>query len=72
MRRLDEAHFHTPEEARDVLQTALDLTAEADPPEDLRAAFFAQACSLLGQKQVVFEQPTPAMGPMMAIPRGRH
>lgn len=71
MRRVDEAHFHTPDEVREIVQNALTLTGELDPPEDLRAAVFAQACSLLGQKQVIFEQPTPSMMPTMPILRGR-
>ena len=70
MRRTEE-QFQTRGQARDYLRTALELVAELDPPEDLRAAVFAKAADLVSAKQVFFEQVAP-LGALSIPQNARH
>lgn len=51
-----EVPHNTREQAVDVLRAAIALVDELEPPDDLRAAVFAQAAQLLAAKQVFYEQ----------------
>lgn len=53
----------SPEQVREYIVDALNLTAELDPPADLRVEVFKSACNLLSAKHVVVEQ-------MQASPNG--
>jgi hypothetical protein len=46
---------NTEEQVREALRSALDLTEELQPPEDLRVAAFVKAADLLSAKQVVLD-----------------
>ena len=54
---ISELLHNKPEQVREYLQTALDLTAELAPLEDLRVAFFEAAVGLCAAKQMVIQQP---------------
>jgi hypothetical protein len=56
---------NTPEQVREYLQTAADITAELDIAPDLTGIAFAKAADLLSGKQIVLEQ----VGLGMAMPR---
>jgi hypothetical protein len=50
---------NTPEQVEAYVIAALNLVNDLDPPQDLRASVFNQACALLASKQVVMQQPQP-------------
>jgi hypothetical protein len=60
MRKAFEAYFHTPEDVRRYLADALNIVDGAELTDDLREPAFVQAVNLLSQKQVTFEQVSPA------------
>jgi hypothetical protein len=57
---------NTPEQVREYLQQAADITAELDVAPDLAGIAFSKAVDLLSGKQIVLEQ--VALG--MAIQQG--
>lgn len=58
--RFIERPNNTPEQVAEYLHQALELTEHADPPADLRAAFFTAAANLFASKQIMAEQIAPA------------
>lgn len=69
MRIADQLHLHTREEVVGILDDALAVVRELEPPEDLRPAVFTQAATMLGNKQVMMEQ--ASMSPLLAPSLGR-
>lgn len=67
--RKTEMPHNTPEQVREYLSAALELTEDLDPPADLRTAVFVKAADLFAAKQITVEQVVPGI-PGMAIPRG--
>lgn len=57
MRR--EFYHFTPEQVEQAIVAALDMVERLDPPDDLRAAVFGHAVTMLGNKQVMHEQIAP-------------
>lgn len=51
-----EIQNYTPEEVREHVVAALNLTAELDPPTALAEAVFVQAVGLYSGKQIIVEQ----------------
>jgi uncharacterized protein (UPF0147 family) len=70
MRKAFEAHFHSREQVTGYVAVALAIVEDQVVPEDLREAAFAQAVQLLAQKQVTFEQVSPAGVLLNHQPRG--
>jgi hypothetical protein len=54
--RQSEYHNNTPEQVREYLQQAADITAELDVAPDLVGIAFSKAADLLSGKQIVLEQ----------------
>lgn len=69
LRNAGQLHYWNEQQALEVLQRALAVLADLEPPDDLRVAAFTKAADLLGQKHVVIEQ-VQLGAPTMAIPRG--
>jgi hypothetical protein len=60
MRKAFEAYFHTREDVARYVEVALAIVEDGVVPDDLREAAFLQSVNLLSQKQVTFEQVSPA------------
>jgi hypothetical protein len=54
-----ESPNNTPEQVEAYIVAAIALVAELQPPTDLRAAVFEQACQLYSGKQIMLMQPQP-------------
>lgn len=48
---------NTDDQVQDYVCKALSLVHELDPPSDLRASVFEQACQMYAGKQIVMTQP---------------
>jgi hypothetical protein len=51
-----EYQHNTYDQVLEYLSDALQIVERLEPPDDLRAALFVQACGLFSAKQIVFEQ----------------
>lgn len=69
-RKAGEAHFHTPEQVAAYLDEALRITAEAGVSDETRGPLLLKLVDLLAQKQVWFDQVTPAGVVLDRAPRG--
>ena len=63
--RTDLYHYDR-EQVERHLRDALDIVADLDPPDDLRAQAFTLATTMLSQKQAIFEALAPSG---LALPR---
>jgi hypothetical protein len=58
-----EIQNNTDDQVRDYLVSALNITAELDPPKDLCVSVFTQAVALYSGKQIMVEQAAPTFSP---------
>jgi hypothetical protein len=54
-----ERQNNTPGQVAAYLDQALQLTAQAEPPDDLRVTYFCEAVRMLSGKQILALQPQP-------------
>lgn len=58
MQRQDILH-NSDAEVEEITTKALNLVHDLDPPKDLRAAVFTQACQMYASKQILLTEPRP-------------
>lgn len=70
LRKASEVRLHDDAQVAEILDKAIELAMRDTVPTGMREAVFVQACGLLAQKQVEFEQ-VGLRANGLAVPPGR-